>query len=134
MPAGFAGSNGMIGGNGAASASNMVNFAADPYAGRLQSTQGLANFGYQSRQRSQINNFDGQGLDLYNMFGFQQNQVTLQDAFKFLPFTFPNLTDNNLKHVNLQNQKLWALTHRNQIIAKADLANLEGRQPALVDD
>ena len=46
------------------------------------------------------------------MFGFQQNQVTLQDAFKFSPYAFPNLADNHLKHVNLQNGKLWALTDR----------------------
>jgi len=68
------------------------------------------------------------------MYGFQQNQVTLQDAFRFLPFTFPKLTDNNLKHVNLQNGKLWALTQRNEIIARADLNDLEGQPPPLIDE
>ena len=77
---------------------------------------------------------DAGSSDLYNMYGFQQNQVTLQDAFKFRPFTFPKLTDNNLKHVNLQNGKLWALTQRNEIIARADLNDLEGQPPPLIDE
>jgi len=58
----------------------------------------------------------------------------LQDAFKFIPYSFPSLTDNNLKHVNLQNSKLWALTQRHQIIAKADLASLDGLQPQPIDE
>lgn len=66
------------------------------------------------------------------MFGFQQNQVTLQDAFKFSPYAFPNLVDNHLKHVNLQNGKLWALTDRQQIVVKADRS--EGTQPPSIDE
>ena len=67
------------------------------------------------------------------MFGFQQNQVTLQDAFKFSPYAFPNLADNHLKHVNLQNGKLWALTDRQQIVVKADRSG-EGTQPPAIDE
>ena len=51
-----------------------------------------------------------------------------------MPFTFPNLQDSSLKHVNLQNGKLWALTRRNEIIARADLNKLEGNQPPLIDE
>ena len=51
-----------------------------------------------------------------------------------MPFTFPNLQDSSLKHVNLQNGKLWALTRRNEIIARADLNKLEGTQPPLIDE
>jgi hypothetical protein len=36
--------------------------------------------------------------DLHNMFGFNQNQITLQDAFNFAPFSFQNLKENNIRH------------------------------------
>ena len=78
--------------------------------------------------------FNMTGSDLHNMFGFQQNQVTLQDAFNFKSFDgFPNLREHNFKHVNLQNGKLWALTNRNEIIAKADINNLD-KQLQPIDD
>jgi len=51
-----------------------------------------ANYGMSSRPRTGLGNLDGAysgGSDLYNVYGFQQKQVTLQDAFGFRPFTFP---------------------------------------------
>ena len=56
-----------------------------------------------------------------------KNQVTMQNAIKFNPLTLNNLEgcDKNLKHVNLQNGKLWALTQKNEIIVRADLTDVE---------
>ena len=55
------------------------------------------------------------------MYGFQQNEVTLQDAFKFKPFMFQNLGDHNFKHVNLQNNKFWAFTKRSFMVVRSEI-------------
>lgn len=47
------------------------------------------------------------------MFGFQQNQVTIQDALNFKTFDFPNNEVYSFLHTNLQNGKLWAMTSKN---------------------
>ena len=52
---------------------------------------------------------------------------------KFKHFAFQDLTDKNLKLVNLQNGRLWALT-QNEVIARADLADAGGEEPPPIED
>lgn len=68
------------------------------------------------------------------MYGFQQNQVTLQEAFNFKRFSFDHVPEreNSLKHVNIQNGKMWAMTAKREEIARADLYRVGG-QPELID-
>jgi hypothetical protein len=46
----------------------------NPYGTAARPGQ-IANFGINQRQKTNLN--DASGADLYNMFGFQQNQVNL---------------------------------------------------------
>lgn len=89
---------------------------------------------YKQRPQRQSTFLDGNGQDLYSMFGFQQNQQTLQEAFNFKQFSFDKVPEreNTLKHVNIQNGKVWAMTAKREEIARADL-NKVGRQPDLID-
>ena len=81
--------------------------------------------------------YDGSNAqEIYGMYGFQQNAVTLQEAFNFKNFIFQNVPEkeNNMRHVNLQNGKLWAMTKKKDTIARADLGKFGGRQPDLIDE
>jgi starvation-inducible outer membrane lipoprotein len=55
------------------------------------------------------------------MYGFQQNQVTIQNSLEFKKFSFLNNQEYNYKHVNLQNGKLWAMTQNNNFIFKSEI-------------
>ena len=39
-----------------------------------------------------------------------------------------------MKHVNVQNGKLWGMSQKNEVIARADLLNLELAQPPIIDE
>lgn len=52
-----------------------------------------------------------------------------------MPFSFPNLKENNIRHANLQNGRLWAFTGRqgSEIVAKQDLSNTD-TAPQLIQE
>lgn len=50
-----------------------------------------------------------------------------------MPYYFNSLREQHFKHVNMQNGKIWALTKKNELIAKAEVNKLD-YQPSPIDD
>lgn len=66
------------------------------------------------------------------MHGFEQNQVTLQEAFKFEPHRF-NIPDGKFRHVCMQDGKIWAMVDGRNFVARHDLRAEDHRQPKQID-
>mmetsp|Transcript_34579 Transcript_34579/g.52888 ORF Transcript_34579/g.52888 Transcript_34579/m.52888 type:complete len:268 (+) Transcript_34579:218-1021(+) len=72
--------------------------------------------------------------DYYNMYGFQSNTGSLHNSFKFTNLPISSLPEQTpLSHVNVQNGRLWAMTARNEMIAKINLEDMEHGHPPLID-